>query len=240
MFPKELRAFREALGMTRREFAPKLFISEPTLERWERGHGGPREIHLQVLRRMREYLRAGHSATYFQYDAGADKSVVDLLNDEKQQILEALKTMAIVLLDEKNSRDGNEWLLRFGLGWAIDEPIDLVLLCEGSDRPERPIIDFALEITADRNRAAGCLDAFREPCLSHGIALGLVRRGKDRSTLTLRYRMFTTGCNADTIKHVLGNYQSCWNKIKDVIVAPPLDESRGQRSRDTTMHVAAQ
>jgi len=28
MLPKELRAFRESLGLSRREFAPKLLISE--------------------------------------------------------------------------------------------------------------------------------------------------------------------------------------------------------------------
>ena len=213
MSPKELRAFRESIGMSRREFAPKVFISEPTLVRWERGQGGPREVHLLILRRMREHLGAGHSLAYFQYDADADVPA-ELLHDDRQLIIDTLKSRAVVLLEEHGPDDGGDWLLRFSLGWAAGEPIDLVLLCEGSERPSRPIIDFSLEITADWGDGRHGTEVVARVCRAHRVAWGMTVGSKGRCTATIFYRLFSVCCNPEAVKHVLGNYQSCWSRLK--------------------------
>jgi transcriptional regulator with XRE-family HTH domain len=216
MSPKELRAFREGLGLSRREFAPKLFISEPTLERWERGQGGPREVHLRILRRMREHLGAGHSLSYFNYDAGAEVPA-ELLHEERQLIIDTLKSQAVVLLAEQGPDDGGDWSLRFGLGWAAGEPIELSLVCEGSDAPTRPTIDFTLRATAKSANASEAAATLQEACFNHGISCKLTDRGR-RATVELRQRLFNTGCNPETVKHVLGNYQSCWNRLRKALL----------------------
>ena len=215
MSPRELRAFRESLGLSRREFAPKLFISEPTLERWERGQGGPREVHLQILRRMRDHTGAGHSLTYFQYDATA--SAIELPQEDKQVITETLRSLSVVLLEEQSSDDGGDWALRFGLGWAMDEAVDLLLICEGSDRPERPIIDFTLEISADWEDTPQVNGLIQETCNVHKLFWKWVKQRAKPSTLALCQRVFSTGCNPETVKHVLGNFRSCWEKLEKLL-----------------------
>jgi len=100
MFLKELRAFRESRGRSRRKFAPKLFISEPTLERWERGQGGPREVYLLILKRMREHLGAGHSIACFQYDAGVEAYEADVQHDEEEMIVETLRGPGALVLTQ--------------------------------------------------------------------------------------------------------------------------------------------
>ena len=220
MTPKELRAFRESLGLSRREFAPKVFISEPTLERWERGQGGPREIHLHILRRMRDHLGAGHSISYFQYDADATVPISDLPHDEKQTIIETLRGMAAVVLEETEGQNDRDWSVRFGLGWAVGEPIDVALRCEGSERPERPTIDFSLEITAEGQDVDDVFGRLQPICFRHGLSWNVESEEHDRLTVALRQRIFTTGCNPETIRHVIGNYHSCWQLVKAALVSP--------------------
>ena len=216
MSPKELRAFRESIGLSRREFAPKLFVSEPTLERWERGQGGPREVHLRILRRMREHLGAGHSLTYFNYDAGAEVPA-ELLHEERQLIIDTLKSQAVVLLAEQGPDGQGDWSLRFGLGWAAGEPIDLSLICEGSDAPTRPVIDFTLKATAGSIDISEVAIMLQEACFNHGVSWKTTDKGK-RTTIEFRQRLFSTGCNPETVKHVLGNYQSCWTRLKKALL----------------------
>ncbi|MFO7958002.1 MAG: hypothetical protein R6X33_12990 [Candidatus Brocadiia bacterium] len=119
MTPEELWAFREGLGMSRREFAPKRFISEPTLERWERGQGGPREVPLHILRRMREHIAGGRSMAYFEYDAGASPPPPGLLHDERQLIIEALRGVGIVPLEDGSAQEGVDWSMRFAPGHLL-------------------------------------------------------------------------------------------------------------------------
>jgi len=57
----------------------------------------------------------------------------------------------------------------FGLGWAVDAPIDAVLRCEGSQRPERPAIDFTLEITARCDDASELPATLQRTCLDHSV-----------------------------------------------------------------------
>ena len=106
MSPEELRAFRENIGLSRREFAPKLFISEPTLERWERGQGDIGKVQLRILRKMREHLGAGHALSYFEYDADAELPD-EALHDERQAIIDILKSQMIVLLKAQESVTGH-------------------------------------------------------------------------------------------------------------------------------------
>ncbi len=216
MSPRELRAFRESIGLSRREFAPKLFISEPTLERWERGQGGPREVHLRILRRMREHLGAGHTLTYFQYDAG-NEVPAELLHEERQLIIDTLKSRTVVLLTEEGPDDQGDWFLRFGLGWAAGKSAELSLICEGSDAPTRPTIDFTVNATTKSANTEEVSGILQEACFNHGISWKMTDKGK-RMTVEIRQRLFSTGCNPETIKHVLGNFQSCWNRLTKVLL----------------------
>ena len=228
MSPKELRAFRESLGLSRREFAPKLFISEPTLERWERGQGSPRDVHLQILRRMREHLGAGHSIAYFQYDASSVACAAEIQQAEKQTIVETLRGMGAFLLTEEEASDGKDWSLRFSPGWEVGEPIELTLLCEGSRRPERPVIDFTLEMTAKREYTQIRSDKLQETCFRHGISWRIASQSRGGLKIALRQRIFATGCNPETLRHVLGNFYSCWQRMKVVLRLPIADDIRPQ------------
>jgi transcriptional regulator with XRE-family HTH domain len=218
MSPKELRALREGLGLSRREFAPKLFISEPTLERWERGQGGPREIHHHILRRMQEHLGSGQPLEYFQYDAAAGHAAAELDHEEKQIIIEAMGSMAVGLLEERQSKDGNDWMLKFVPGWAAGEPVDLALFCEGSERPSRPMIDFSLEMKADWGDPSRATERVATICCDHRIGWESTAKGKAQSIVTLYYRLFSAGCNQDAVRHILGNFQSCWRRLKSELL----------------------
>jgi len=218
MSPEELRAFRESLGLSRREFAPKLFISEPTLERWERGQGGPRDIHLHILRGMRERLSGAQPDAYFQYDAASDPDAAELLPNTKQLVIETLRGVGNVLLEEAHAEDGSDWSLRFSPSWAVGQPIRLALVCDGSDRPARPAIDFTLEVTADRLDLREVADAIQRLCFRHGVSCTPPTKSSERSTIELRQRVFRTGCNPATLKHVLRNYQSCWPRLEKTVL----------------------
>ena len=214
MQPYELRAFRESLGLTRQEFAPKLFISTPTLERWERGQGGPREFHLRILRRMQEFLSAGQSITYFQYDAGED--TLNQTREAKATVVESLKALGLPLYKEGTSEDGESWWLQFGLGWASDSSVQTSLLCEGSCRAECPSIDFTMRIALDSRDLNGLTEKILQICFNHAIVPN-VSRSRSKVELSLRQRMFDSACNPQTIQHILGNYRSCWNRLKGVL-----------------------
>lgn len=223
MSPKELRAFRESLGLSRREFAPKLFISDPTLERWERGQGGPREVHLQILRRMREHLSAGHSIAYFRYDAGEEARAAELLHETKEMIVETLRGIGALVVAEKESEDGQDWSVIFGMGWAVGQPIDLTLHCEGSERAERPAIDFVLKIGVRCEDTENLSVHLQRLCQRHNI-FGHVKADRDvQVVISLGYRLFKTGCNPETITHVVGNFRSCWQRMKDALKPAPAE-----------------
>jgi transcriptional regulator with XRE-family HTH domain len=214
MSPRELRAFRESLGLTRREFAPKLFISDPTLERWERGQGGPREVHLQILRCMREHLSAGHSIAYFHYDAGIEERAKEVRHETKEMIVETLRGIGALVIAEGESDDDQDWSVTFGLGWAVGSPTDVTLRCEGSERHERPCIDFTLEVTARCDDFSGLSDQVKRIALNHRVWTNAAERDDASAIVSMCYRLFKSGCNSETIAHVAGNFRSCWQLLK--------------------------
>ena len=65
---------------------------------------------------MRDHLGAGHSIAYFQYDADAIVPISDLPHHEKETIIETLRGMAVVVLEEKDGENEKDWSVRFGLG----------------------------------------------------------------------------------------------------------------------------
>jgi len=220
MSPKELRAFRESTGASRREFARQLFISLPTLERWERGQGAPREIHLRILREMRERRGSPKGETYFQYDPSSTAPAAELLGAEKRLVIDTLSSMAAVLLEEHSSEDGMEWDLRFGLGWAEGEPLKATLSCEGSQRAERPSIDFILELTGAIPDPGADGDPLRGICFKHRLSWQCARTRGGRTCLFLGQRVFKTGFNVETIRHVFLNYHSCWRRMRGELLQP--------------------
>ena len=213
MTPEELRAFRESLGMTRKEFAPGLLISEPTLERWERGQGGPRETHVQILRRMRENAAGSRSMGYFEYDAGACPPPPGLLDGQKQFIIEALSGEGMVPLKNGAAQEGADWSMRFSPGWATGQPVNLTLVCEGSERKERPFVDFTLRGGSDGGNASAAPDLLEDVCFDHAVSPKMVGGSGEQLVLQLRQRLFTPALNADAIRHVVGNLESCWRRL---------------------------
>ena len=220
MSPNELRAIRESLGLSRRVFAPKLFISEPTLERWERGQGGPRELHLQIIRRMREHLGAGHCISYFHYDAGEEARAKEVRHETKEMVVETLRGLGGVVVAEKEFRNGQDWALSFGLGWTIGKPADVTLHCEGSERTERPIIDFVLEISARCEDMAALSAQLQRLCQRHGIFGSAKSNRNGRMIVSLGYRLYKTGSNPETVAHIVGNFRSCWKRLKVALSFP--------------------
>ena len=220
MSPRELRAFRESLGLTRHEFAPKLFISDPTLERWERGQGGPREVHLQILRRMREHLSAGHSIAYFHYDAGVEARAKEVRHETREMIVETLRGIGALVVAEGESDDNQEWSVTFGLGWAVGSPIDVTLRCDGSERHERPCIDFALEVIARCDDVPDLSAQVNHIGFNHCVWADAQSRNAGRAIITMRDRLFRTGCNPETVAHLAGNFRSCWERLKGALSSP--------------------
>ena len=220
MSPKELRLFREKLGLSRREFGAKLFVSEPTIERWERGQGGPSRVHLQILKRMREHLGAGHSIAYFQYDAGEEAQKLLLPHAEKQMIVEILQYLGALLMAEKHSKDEKDWLLSFALGWAAGENLQMLMHVEGSERLERPMIDFTFETVVPCGDSEALASHLNHVCRNHSLYGAATPEENGRVLITLRHRLFTTGCNPETIKHVIGSLQSCWQRLKERAASP--------------------
>jgi transcriptional regulator with XRE-family HTH domain len=228
--PEELRAFRESLELSRREFAPKLFISEPTLERWERGQGGPREIHLQILRRMREHLSSGHSISYFQYDSSGEPT--EPPPDDRRTITEALKATGALLCGKGKSKDGSTWTLSFRPDWPAASAVRISLTVEGSFRPQRPSIDFTLNIESDSLNVGDVTMELTEACLAHGMAWGPLGRWKRPAGLVLCQRIFSPACSPVIVQHLLGNMRSCWESVKKSLhrKKPSPRSSRGKRA----------
>ena len=236
MSPEELRAFRESLGLSRREFAPKLFISEPTLERWERGQGCPREIHLHILRRMREHLSAGQSITYFQYDSSEEPA--EAPPDDRRTVAEALKAAGALLCGKDESEDGATWTLRFSPDWATGSALRVSLTVEGSLRPQRPAIDFALNVKSGSLNVEGVAKELTEVCLGHGMAWGPLGGWERPRGLVLRQRIFNTACSPETVQHVFGNMRSCWDRLRERVL-PDRTSRRPSRRRRAALSGAS-
>lgn len=219
MLPTELRALRESLGLSRREFAPMLYISEPTLERWERGRGGPREVHLAILNRLREHLDAGKPLAYFEYDAAVPSTAAQSLLDAKSAVLRTLKELGAVLLEEDDAT-GDDWALRFGVGWEAEPSLDLTLLCSGSRRPERPVVDFTLQVVDRRVKGGLSWEVIETACFNHGVAWMPEGPRGGRHKVALRQRGFRTSCTPETIRHAVGNLRSCWARIREAVNVP--------------------
>jgi len=211
--PLELRAFREGLGLSRREFAPRLFISEPTLERWERGQGGPRLIHLRMLQRMREHLGAGRPVEEFRYDVAEETPQVS--QEPKRIIARELDAAGATLEREGTSEDGSGWWLAFRLPWVSTGPVRLSLACEGSYRLERPSIDFLL--SAEWSPGSLCADRERvhDTCRRHKIFYDMHGDAEGQTGLQLSQRIFNTSCSRENLQHVLRNCASCWDRISE-------------------------
>jgi|GEM_PF-4640288 len=215
MIPKELRAFREGIGMSRREFAARIFTSEATLERWERGQGQPRAIHLLILNQMREQLGGGHMLLRFQYDRSADVPV-EKAPDHRRTIIDTLGQHGAVFLEECKRDARGDWVLRFMPDWAKDEPIDLVLACEGSEHILRPSIDFILRGEAKAVIAPSTVNRARRICHNHGIAWQPTVKGKS-TMLEFASRTFNTGCNPEVIRLTYAGLRSCWRRVRRVL-----------------------
>lgn len=221
MSPQELRAFRESLGLSRREFAPKLFISDPTLERWERGQGGPRQVHLQILRRMREHLSAGHSLTYFHYDAGVETKAKAVRRETQEMIVETLRGLGALVVAEREADDGPAWSVTFGLGWAVGSPIDVTLRCDGSESPERPYLDFTFEVVAPGARTADLSAQVSRIGRDHAVWTDVASRKDGQIAVAMRCRLFETGCNPETVAHLAGSFRSCWGRLESTLKVAP-------------------
>jgi transcriptional regulator with XRE-family HTH domain len=229
MSPEELRAFRENIGLSRREFAPKLFISEPTLERWERGQGDIGKVQLRILRKMREHLGAGHALSYFEYDADAELPD-EALHDERQAIIDILKSQMIVLLKAQESDDRGNWTLCFGIGWASARSVNATLFCEGSKNAMRPFIDFTVRVSRAPAGIAESNSTIDNICFNHGVSHTVLSSGKREVTIGLRQRIYNTNCNPETIKHVLGSLKSCWVQLERLLGPGPSRVEGRQRN----------
>jgi transcriptional regulator with XRE-family HTH domain len=212
MLPEELRAFRESLGLSRREFAPRLFISEPTLERWERGQGGPREPHVHILRRMRDQLARKSQYSFFRYDASEEPAAPS--EDLRQGIVEGVRAAGGVLRGRRTSKKGLKWSLRFSLADPSEGSSEVRVTCEGSFDPRRPSIDFTLFVPCDEAPTKEVLRRITSVCFAHGAACGWPRRAGRRCVLPLGNRLFNTGCSPEAVRCVLDNLRACWRAVK--------------------------
>lgn len=226
MSPGELRSLRERLGLSRRELAPKLGVSEPTLFRWERGQGAPKEHHLRMLDRLREHAEAGRSLTYFQYDAIGDlPSHGDMA---RQTIIEVIESIGGRLSGQDDSEDKTTSSLSFHTGWEAGPSVRAALVCEGSYRPERPSIDFALHVECESATLRSAVEELEGVCRDHRLCYEpLLGRG-DESRLRLHHRLFDTACNRETIVHLMGNLRSCWERMKGCLCEEGIPETRGK------------
>jgi len=198
-----------------------LFISEPTLVRWERGEGGPRENHLQILRRLKEESEVDESFTYFDYDGRQD--TVRARDVLKQQLIDAMEGMGARRSGEELSQEESTWRLLFRMGWEIEGTLSAVLACEGSYLPQRPCVDFALILTSEAAPPAQIIDTIREIFIDHRL-LCL----DSRSGMTVHHRLFDTACNKETILHVVRNFRSCWERIKGCFCTDGTPAAEGQ------------
>lgn len=207
--PVDLRALREGLGESRREFAPKLMISEATLERWERGQGGPRIQHMGVLKRLQAKLHAAHAATYFRYDGAAEELPGEDLN-EREVIIRALAPVGYKKLEEQVLSD-QSWKLAFSVPWLSRDEGSALLICTGAERAQWPLVDFTLQFPETNATALSTEQA--TACYNHGLATDMLPGAHGGNRLCVRLRVFCTVLDDETIMHVHGNLQSWWNRF---------------------------
>lgn len=56
---KEIRALREAMGLSQEKFAAKLGVSFSTVNRWENGRGQPSPLAVQRIETLQEERAGG-------------------------------------------------------------------------------------------------------------------------------------------------------------------------------------
>ena len=59
MKPEDIKAIREALGLTQEALAHKLRVELATVNRWENGHKKPSIVALKALQRMERKAQKG-------------------------------------------------------------------------------------------------------------------------------------------------------------------------------------
>ena len=59
MKPEDIKAIREALGLTQEAFASKLRVDLATINRWENGHRKPSALAIKALERMKRKAQRG-------------------------------------------------------------------------------------------------------------------------------------------------------------------------------------
>ena len=213
MAPAEIVAIREGLRLTRREFAPKLLISERTLIRWEKGETEPNEAHLTILRRMQQYSREARPGLGVRYDPGTGPSALDGLSKERDVITATLKEMGMRPMSEKWTKDGRNWWLTFDPRWPALSTWEFSLICSGTKDPTWPILSFEVRVTPEKGSLPRVVDEARHAASVHALGFDLVTQRKGQTELSFCYRLFTTGFNADTVKHVAGNLASCCERL---------------------------
>jgi len=57
MAPKDIRALREALGLTQQQFAKRIGAQRVTVARWETGLTRPKGLYLQALEKVRANVK---------------------------------------------------------------------------------------------------------------------------------------------------------------------------------------
>jgi DNA-binding XRE family transcriptional regulator len=216
MSPTEIRAVREGLGLSRKAFAPKLLVSESTVVRWERGDYEPRDGHLAILRRLQNSLRGVRTAADIRYDVDQQVSATIGFSEEKRVIVATLKSLGTYLTKEIREKNGSDWILEFGLNWESDSGAALSLVCEGSQDPSRPFVDFEVRASVAMDIRPRFWEDAKLTAHRHGVSvLPLTGKGRGgRQELSIRARLFTTGFNARTVAHVVGNLRSCWKGLK--------------------------
>ena len=218
MAPAEIRAIREGLRLSRRAFAPKLLISESTLVRWERGDTEPGEAHVSILRRMQQYLSSALPGSGVQYDPAMVPSAADGAREEKDVVAGALKEMGIHLIKEKWTKDSHDWWLSFDPRWAVKDAPKLSLTCSGTKDARRPFLSFELCVTMENGTSPNLIDTARRVASDHALGFEVVADGKGQPELKFGYRLFTTGFNSDTMKHVIRNFASCWGRLEKALL----------------------
>ena len=237
MSPAEIRGIREGLRLSRRAFVPKLLISESTLVRWERGDTEPSEAHVSILRRMQQYLSTARPSSGVQYDPGLVPSAADGTREEKDVVVGALKEIGIHLIKEKWAEDSHDWWLTFDPRWVVKDAPKLSLTCSGTKDATWPFLSLELCATMENATSRDLIDKARHAAFDHALGFEAAAGSGKRAKLRFSYRLFTTGFNSDTVKHVIGNFASCWRRVGKTSVALPPEHSgagmdgRGKASR---------
>jgi len=192
--------------------AAELFISEPTLVRWEKGQGAPRDFHLRILCEIKEKAEAARTLAQFDYEASPEGNLPR--EAMKQVVVETLSSIGAGLLEDARSGDGLSWSLSFSTGWGDQTPASAVLTCEGSHRPERPSIDFALTVPLHADLMRSARHELQGLCVLHRLCFEELPGADARGGLRVHQRIYDTACNKETILHVVGNFRAYWKRIE--------------------------